>query len=200
VKKAQEKGGRIIAMKKNEHLHDDLFDILRNSLTETESEGLYKELPKRYDVSGFKYLADMWMNRKNFAAVYFKQHFFPFINSTARSEGTNALFKLDVTPRYSIMRFMNEFQRISNTTEKNQAEQDFETRSMPWCSTGYEFERQAARLYNRKIFKFQKEITSATKYVAQEIQKERIYAVFKSEYHRQFDFRTRKFIVTLDLP
>jgi hypothetical protein len=83
VKKAQEKGGRIIAMKKNEHLHDDLFDILRNSLTETESEGLYKELPKRYDVSGFKYLADMWMNRKNFAAVYFKQRFFPFINSTA---------------------------------------------------------------------------------------------------------------------
>jgi len=122
VKKAQEKGGRIFSLERNKKLHDDLFDILRNSLTETEFEYLYKKLPQTYDVSGFRYLDDMWFNRENFVPCYFKKHFFPFINSTARSEGTNALFKLDVTPRYSIMRFMNEFQRISDTTEKNQAE------------------------------------------------------------------------------
>jgi len=41
---------------------------------------------------------------------------------------------------------------------------------MPWLSTAYEFERQAARLYNRKIFfKFQKELILATKYEAQEL-------------------------------
>ena len=200
VKKAQEKGGRIFSLERNKNLHDDLFDILRNSLTETEFEYLYKKLPQTYDVGGFRYLDDMWFNRENFVPCYFKKHFFPFINSTARSEGTNALFKLDVTPRYSIMRFMNEFQRISDTTEKNQAEQDFETRSMPWLSTAYEFERQATRLYNRNIFfKFQKELILATKYEAQELQKDQVYAVLKSEYHRQFEFRTRRYIVTVDL-
>jgi acetone carboxylase gamma subunit len=201
VKKAQEKGGRVFSTEKNKKLHDDLFDILRNSLTETEFEHMYKKLPQTYDVSGFKYLGEMWFNRKNFVPCYFKEHFFPFINSTARSEGTNALFKLDVGPRYNIMRFMNEFQRISDTTEKNQEEQDFQTRSRPYLSTAYEFERQAARLYNRKIFfKFQKEITLATKYVAQELQKDKVYAVVKSEYHRQFEFRTRRYIVIVDLP
>ncbi|XP_066320250.1 protein FAR1-RELATED SEQUENCE 5-like [Miscanthus floridulus] len=196
VKKAQEKGGRIFSLERNKKLHDNLFDILRNSLTETEFEYLYKKLPQTYDVGGFRYLDDMWFNRENFVPCYFKKHFFPFINSTARSEGTNALFKLDVTLRYSIMRFMNAFQRISDTTEKNQAEQDFETRSMPWLSTAYEFERQAARLYNRKIFfKFQKELILATKYEAQELQKDQVYAVLKSEYHRQFEFRTRRYIL-----
>lgn len=103
AKKAEERGGRTFAMEKNKDLHADLFDILRKSLTIAEFEKLYLQLPQKYDVRGFKYLADMWKIRENFAPVYFKDKFYPFVHSTARSEGTNALFKLDVGPSYSIM-------------------------------------------------------------------------------------------------
>ncbi|CAD6254251.1 unnamed protein product [Miscanthus lutarioriparius] len=72
---------------------------------------------------------------------------------------------------------------------------------MPWLSTAYESRKgRAARSYNVKIFfKFQKELILATKYEAQELQKDQVYAVLKSEYHRQFEFRTRRYIVTVDL-
>jgi len=46
MKKAQEKGGRIFSLERNKNLHDDLFDILRNSLTKTEFEYLYKKYHK----------------------------------------------------------------------------------------------------------------------------------------------------------
>uniref|UniRef100_A0A0A9DX98 Protein FAR1-RELATED SEQUENCE n=1 Tax=Arundo donax TaxID=35708 RepID=A0A0A9DX98_ARUDO len=64
-------------------------------------------------------MEEMWNIRAQCVLVYFKNDFCPFVHSTARSEGTNGLFKLDVGPTYSVMRFMQEFKRIAETTEKN---------------------------------------------------------------------------------
>ncbi|KAL6659843.1 hypothetical protein ACP70R_002672 [Stipagrostis hirtigluma subsp. patula] len=201
AKKAVERGGPTFRMEKNKTLHVDLFDILRKCTTEHEFEMLYQQLPKKYNVSGFTYLGEMWKIRKHFVPVYFKHEFYPFINTTARSEGTNATFKLDVGPRYSILRFMKEYKRISETTAQNMIEQDYITRTTyPWLSTDYELEKQAARLYNRKIFlKFQKELKDRTKYQIQEIQKNVHYAVFKTEHHAKQEYRNRRYTVTMDL-
>jgi hypothetical protein len=43
-----------------------------------------------------KYLTKMWETRKIFVPVYYKNDFFPFIQSTSRSEATNARFKENV--------------------------------------------------------------------------------------------------------
>ena len=53
-------------------------------------------------------MEEMWRIRADFAPVYNKEKFFPFVITTAKSEGTNSLFKLDVGPKYNIMSFMRE--------------------------------------------------------------------------------------------
>jgi hypothetical protein len=54
----------------------------------------------------------MWDNRERFIPMYYKNDFFPFIQSTGRSEGTNARFKNNVGPTYSLVSFLREYQRI----------------------------------------------------------------------------------------
>jgi hypothetical protein len=51
--------------------------------------------------------------------VYFKENFFPFICSTSRSEGINAIFKDNVGPTTSLILFVQEFDRqMKNIDEK----------------------------------------------------------------------------------
>ena len=60
----------------------------------------------------------MWETRERFTVVYYKHDFFPFIQTTSRSEATNARFKDNVGPTYSIISFLGEYQRIIDTIDK----------------------------------------------------------------------------------
>jgi hypothetical protein len=53
-----------------------------------------------------KYFGIMWKNRRRFVPVYFKNHFYPFIQTTARCEGTNVVFEANVGSSYSVIAFM----------------------------------------------------------------------------------------------
>lgn len=62
-----------------------------------------------------KYFNKMWEMRERFVPVYFEDNFFPFLQSTSRSEGTNGRFKDNVGPTYNITSFLREQQRILDT-------------------------------------------------------------------------------------
>jgi hypothetical protein len=76
----------------------------------------------KYNVGHLKYLKIMWDNRDKFVHVYYKQNFLPFIHSTARSEGTNAIFKDNVGSTYSVISFLGEYQKISENIEELEKE------------------------------------------------------------------------------
>ena len=59
------------------------------------------------------YFTKMWETRKRFIPVYYKNDFFPFIQTTSRSEATNARFKENMGPTYSIISFLWEYERIN---------------------------------------------------------------------------------------
>lgn len=82
------------------------------SVTELEFETLWQKMIVDFKLQNKKYFTKMWNMRKRFILVYFKNEFFPFIQSTGRSEGTNARFKDNVGPTYSIISFLREYQRI----------------------------------------------------------------------------------------
>jgi hypothetical protein len=90
-KKIDDKGG--LVFQANEGLYEELQDIIDNSLTVHEFETLWHEMINTYNVGNVKIFADLWKTREKWVPVYFKNKFFPFIQTTARSEGTNALFK-----------------------------------------------------------------------------------------------------------
>ena len=85
-----------------------------------------------YKLEKNKYFNKMWETRKRFIPVYFKNDFFPLIQSTGRSEGTNARFKDNVGPTYSIVSFLREYQRIVDTIKnKEEIEDNFNKQKMP---------------------------------------------------------------------
>lgn len=103
MKKAQEKTGRCLDSKPG--LHDEFHDIVNNSLTETEFETLWQEMIQKNGLQSIKYFQVMWQTRKRFVPVYFKQQFYPFIQTTARSEGTNSVFKKKRRPNIQYNKF-----------------------------------------------------------------------------------------------
>lgn len=198
-KKAEEKCGRPFATKKD--LHADFSDILRNSLTIDEFERLWQAMLTTYDVGHLKYFNAMWKYRAKFVPVFFKQDFFPFIHSTARSEGTNSVFKDNIGATYSVISFMNEYQRICESIEEREREQDAITRTTtPTYCFSSEIEIQAGRLYNRQIFyKFQKQLLFASKLHADEIVRNEQYEVYKTRMLTEKEFRSIRYVVLVNL-
>ena len=97
----------------------------------------------------------MWETRKRFIPVYYKNDFFPFIQSTSRSEATNTSFKENVGPTYSIISFVAEYQRIVDSIDRAENLEDHYSnqKRLKELLFGYTFERQAQELYNRSIYK-----------------------------------------------
>ncbi|XP_010239431.1 protein FAR1-RELATED SEQUENCE 9 [Brachypodium distachyon] len=197
-KKAEEKCARCFATRRT--LHIEFNDIINKSQTEEEFEALWPAMMRKYKVENIKYFQHMWEIRKNFVPVYFKKDFFPFIHSTARSDGTNAIFKDNVGSTYSIISFLGEYQRISKSIVEKEREQDSKTRTTkPNLWAGPELELQAAKLYNRNIFyKFQKQLKMTQQVHVEEIEKNVSYQVYKSSMLAELDFRERKFMVMVD--
>jgi hypothetical protein len=72
---------------------------------------------------------------------------FPFIQTTARSEATNALFKKGVGAQFSMTSFLREYQRIMDTIHTNEDELDNKVENKKVLPTKfltkYYIERQA---------------------------------------------------------
>lgn len=154
-KKCDNKNGPTFAT--NEGLYEEMQDIIDNSLTVEEFETLWHKMIEDYNVSGVKFFDEMWKSRKKFVPVYFKTKFFPFIQTTARSEGTNALFKKGVGAQFSMTSFLREYQRILDTIHATEDELDHKVSNKKVepkkFLTKYYIERQAHELYNLSIFR-----------------------------------------------
>jgi hypothetical protein len=66
-------------------LREELNDIIDNSLTKEEFETQWHQLINKYGVQHVKYLQVMYNTRERWAPVWFKQEFYPFINTISRS-------------------------------------------------------------------------------------------------------------------
>ncbi|KAM3195884.1 hypothetical protein ACQJBY_071840 [Aegilops geniculata] len=146
----------------------------------------------------------MWENRKNIIPVYFKDKFFPFIQTTARSEGTNALFKKGVGAKFSATSFLREYDRIIDVVHDREEECDHNSRNkkvaMKAFWSKYGIERQAHELYNLGIFrKFQQKMADTTRLNVYEQEKDRYYTVCQSESYNLKELRKRKYLVQLCL-
>jgi hypothetical protein len=106
-KKADEK--ITTSFQANQGLYEDFQDIIDNSLTVEEFETLWPEMIEKHGVEHVEYFGTLWEKRQYWAPVYFKSKFFPFIQTTARSEGTNAIFKRGVGAKFSVTSFIREY-------------------------------------------------------------------------------------------
>lgn len=144
----------------------------------------------------------MWAKRKRFIPVYYKNDFFPFIQSTGRSEGTNARFKDNVGPTYSLVSFMREYQRIIDVIRnKDEINDNQSSQKVPkQLHYGYTIEQQEIENYNRNIYlKFMHQLRQTESYKYMEIEKGKVFkGWYKSNQIKERKW-IRKYIVLTDL-
>ncbi|KAG2587640.1 hypothetical protein PVAP13_5NG189405 [Panicum virgatum] len=150
----------------------------------------FSEMIAEYKLENNKYFNKMWETRKR------------FIPSTGRSEGTNARFKDNVGPTYSIVSFLREYQRIVDTIKnKEEIEDNFNKQKTPKeMLYGYTIEQQTMDLYNRNIYiKFSNQLKQTELYKYKETEKGRCFEVWYKANQIKKRERIRKYIVLTDL-
>jgi len=95
--------------------------------------------------------------------------FFPFLQSTQRSEGFNAVLKRYVNPNLSILDFVKQYEKIQDKCLVAQDGQDFRTEERQrntWSR--YPIERHASKVYTRNMFyRFSREFEKIAEYDVQ---------------------------------
>ena len=126
------------------------------------------------------------------------------MQTTARSEGTNSLFKRGVGAQYSITSFLREYQRIVDTIHSRENESDHNAlhKKVPITKlrTKYYIEMQTHDLYNLSIFRrFQKILTDVTRLRVKEEKLGQLYLVFQAQNYPIKEHRARTYVVQVDL-
>lgn len=198
--KCYQKNGPCFA--KNKNLPEDFEDTVNNSLTVPEFERDWKKMIEDYNLQNNKYFNKMWETRNRFIPVYFKNDFFPFIQSTGRSEGTNSRIKDNVGPTYSAISFLREYSRIVEQVNIAEKYEDHESRVKrpKELMFGYMIEKQAQESYNRNIFKkFQLQLKSTPNLSYKKADNPNTYEVYTKSNQVHQVHKQRQYLVVANL-
>ena len=164
IQNATERLGPFMA--KHPALLDAFNACLNNSLTPEEFEESWMTMVNEHNVRDNLDLYALWELRKLWVPAYFMHSFFPFLQTTARSEGFNAVLKKYVKPSNSLFEFVQQYMAVQEKIFNAELKQETTTTLTDptwWCENA--MERQMAREYTRNIFlKFQEEMKKSMLY------------------------------------
>ncbi|TVU04122.1 hypothetical protein EJB05_50309, partial [Eragrostis curvula] len=159
--------GRIFCTKKG--MENEFYDIINHSLNPEEFQARWNEMISKFDVLGNQTLSELFEIRKLWVPAYYMDCFFPFLQSTHRSEGFNAVLKKYVNPKKnSMFDFTHQYERIREKTDVAENGQDYLTdQKEPALWSRYPIEHHAMDVYTRRIYwVFRVELEKTTEYVA----------------------------------
>jgi hypothetical protein len=183
-----------------QELSDDFKDCVDNSFSPVEFEGKWQAFLDKHGLNEderFRHLYDM---RHFWVPAYFMQHFFPFLQTTAQSEGFNAVLKCYVNPKQSIFNFVQQYRKIQQRILGKQIEQEANTTMKePHYLTGHPMGRQMKKIYTRKLFNvFPYELQLSSSYYIVCIEGDALIDVVPYKRCRESLYGTRTFRVTAD--
>ena len=96
--------GPILA--KNEELNEEFVDCLNHTISPKDFESKWVTMVQKHDLKGNEHFQHLYHIRQSFIPAYYMHSFFPFLQSTQRSEGFNALLKKYVNPNLYVLQFL----------------------------------------------------------------------------------------------
>ncbi|XP_051190098.2 protein FAR1-RELATED SEQUENCE 5-like [Lolium perenne] len=99
-------------LSKHEELRQELNAIIDYSMSVDEFETRWADMLRKHSVADNTHLADLYHLRATFVPAYFKDRFFPFLQTTTRSEGFNAVLKTYSNPHYSLHHFFEQYLKL----------------------------------------------------------------------------------------
>ncbi|XP_044972411.1 protein FAR1-RELATED SEQUENCE 5-like [Hordeum vulgare subsp. vulgare] len=168
-RKAREKLGRI--MSRDEVFENAFYRCINDSDTVDEFEENWQHMINFFELVENRHLCNMWRTRHTWVPPFFRKGFFPFTNTTGRSEGLNSYFKTFVHPQDSVWRFVQQYEMLQETMPDREDNQAFigAATTTPLYSR-YKIERQAVGFYTRSVFsKFQAKLAASTGFVLNQV-------------------------------
>ncbi|KAM0921419.1 hypothetical protein ACQ4PT_006869 [Festuca glaucescens] len=142
---------------------------VNNSLTPEEFEESWMNMIREFKEEANVDLYALWEQRKCWVPAYFMHNFFPFLQTTARSEGFNAVLKRYINPQNSVYDFTLQYTSVQDKilNAERKAELDIALSDPDfWCRSP--IEKQMAKAYTRNIFyRFQHEMRESMSYHCQ---------------------------------
>jgi hypothetical protein len=151
---------------KIEGLREEINDCLNCSLTLHEFETRWNLMIVRYNLQNQRKLAALYDKRSYWVPAYFMHNFYPFLQTTQRSEGFNVVLKKYVNPSNSVIEFVRQYDAIQAKIMKAEDKQEADsslttTRTWSW----HPIEQQMSKIYTQNIYnRFQVEMQSSLSY------------------------------------
>nr|XP_051221892.1 protein FAR1-RELATED SEQUENCE 11-like [Lolium perenne] len=135
-------------------------------MTPDEFENRWAEMVLKYNVSDNKHLQDLYDIRASFVLAYFKNRFFPFLQTTARSEDFNAVLKRYVSPHNSLFHFFEQYMKLQESIDLAVDSNEFKDEDKILRMWGeWPIEEHAFNVYTMPIYlRFRAEIRKVTCY------------------------------------
>nr|XP_051196586.1 protein FAR1-RELATED SEQUENCE 5-like [Lolium perenne] len=169
MQKVQEKLGTFVAQR--EDLRLEFNDVIDYSMTPEEFEQRWVNMVETHGVADNTHFLDLYDLREYFVPAYFRHRFFPFLQTTSRSEGFNAVLKQYVHPHDSLVRFFKQYmklqERIDVTEDAHEFDGDEKTVRL-WGD--FPMEKQILQTYTMPIYhRFQLELRKITSHNVRDI-------------------------------
>ncbi|XP_010233003.1 protein FAR1-RELATED SEQUENCE 9 [Brachypodium distachyon] len=134
--------------------------------TVAEFEGKWVAMLQNYEMEDNDHLQELWENRACWVLAYYMHDFYPFLQSTQRSEGFNAVHKKYVNPQNSLTEFARQYTSIQEKIMSAENKEEAETATKDQDLWGYHpVERQMHKIYTHNLFlRFQHEVRETTSY------------------------------------
>ena len=198
MQKVQEKLGTFIS--KHEQLRCEFNEIIDHSLTVEEFEQAWAAMIQKHAVADNKHFLDLYDLRECFVPAYFMHRFFPFLQTTARSEGFNAVLKKYVTPQDSLLRFFIQYMKLQEKIDSAEDSTEFvgiDRTVRLWSD--FPMEKQILQTFTLEMYdKFQKELRKITSYNLRD-HGESVYEVYPVQ-GTVFGYGSRSYYIDVDLP
>ncbi|XP_051202239.1 protein FAR1-RELATED SEQUENCE 5-like [Lolium perenne] len=156
-------------LSKHEELRQELNEIIDYSMSVDEFETRWADMLRKHSVADNTHLADLYHLRATFVPAYFKDRFFPFLQTTTRSEGFNAVLKTYSNPHQSMHHFFEQYLKLQekiNVAEDSVEFLDEDKTFRVWGD--YPLEEQALKVYTRPIYlRLRAELRKMTSYNVQ---------------------------------
>jgi hypothetical protein len=134
-------------------LAEEFNDCVDESMSVEEFEASWAELVQKWELSENETFAWLKKYAHTWVPCYFLTRFFPFLQSTQRSEGFNAVLKRYINPQNSIKHFVKQYEKIQKKVLGQEGNNDYMTDELEVRPmTLYPIEKHALAVYTRDIY------------------------------------------------
>ncbi|XP_051222102.1 protein FAR1-RELATED SEQUENCE 5-like [Lolium perenne] len=158
-------------LSKHEDLRQELNEVIDYSMSIEEFEMRWAEMILKHKVSDNTHLSDLYHLRATFVPPYFKERFFPFLQTTDRSEGFNVVSKRYISPHNGLHNFFEQYLKLQEKIDVAEDSVEFKDEDDIFRLWGdYPLEQQALDLYTHPIYlRFRAELWKVMSYNVQHV-------------------------------